>query len=887
MGGISGINSVPVDYFLRGVEAAKEAEARTVGNSGGQPSGAPATAAAKTARAESLVQQLDVLLLRAAKSTTRSLEWRGMAPKVQALVQASVLTPAAAREIEKAANAATGTFKALGTLTGEQLAQAVRVGKNGRAALDTSTKAGLLVVAAIRAQEDLANMFAVVGKRLWSATDVPDQLANAFVEYRQICDRRATEIQSLAFQMHDFSMHAAAEGRNVDPNVTTLLKATAQELLPRQALAMHGTPEALEQLNRQFTEELRPLAARIDAFVKDPSAAISSQELESLRSDIERMKAAVHDVRLYGLEVPGGSVMVPKDVLTGLESVLGYAEKTFANARRAVADVVRQNMFNTIKGLFGLSEARMDEIVNQEPDAYGLLKMGADFQNAVEDYLVAASKSETSDETRKAFANARRKADELRMGAWYVIDKFDSFKQLGDDFAAYLATARGAPTFMPPFEDVARRLQGDAKNYLSGAEAQAVFDGRVEVSSLVEARVRGLRDGDVNPATGDANLVSATHLGAGNAGRVFALTYANGETFVFKGEAESRNGLARLMVGSGKAYSLGQKTVNLNIASRTAADRLGCGDVIVKYSAGMHDGIFGFFMEKAPGMSVKDYFEDPDKAPAGGLSSNEVRALPPGERRKIRAEINRQLNRLQWLDTITGQLDRHYNNYFIHIDRNTHAVTVKGIDNDASFSPIRTGTGRFELDASRSENFVVKVKELAGKITTDQADLLAEKLLEDPGVEKRPDGTYAVDLGKLHQPILAGILSKVTGMQTGIVPNRIDRALYDELMKIKDDAEKRREFLNDLRDRIDPNALEALERRLDDVIGQAVQLAKEKEVVERDGWMDVEDPPRFQGRLSLEFQNGLSVDLPKGVSSLAIDALSESMFVRDELDDLF
>ena len=43
------------------------------------------------------------------------------------------------------------------------------------------------------------------------------------------------------------------------------------------------------------------------------------------------------------------------------------------------------------------------------------------------------------------------------------------------------------------------------------------------------------------------------------------------------------------------AYLNSQKTANLNLATQDTAKAFGCEDVVVKYSAGSHDGKFGVF----------------------------------------------------------------------------------------------------------------------------------------------------------------------------------------------------------------------------------------------------------------------------------------------------
>ena len=47
------------------------------------------------------------------------------------------------------------------------------------------------------------------------------------------------------------------------------------DLLPRQALAMHGTTDALAAVNEEVSGRLRPLAEKIDAFRQNPNATLA------------------------------------------------------------------------------------------------------------------------------------------------------------------------------------------------------------------------------------------------------------------------------------------------------------------------------------------------------------------------------------------------------------------------------------------------------------------------------------------------------------------------------------------------------------------------------------------------------------------------------------
>ena len=63
-----------------------------------------------------------------------------------------------------------------------------------------------------------------------------------------------------------------------------------------------------------------------------------------------------------------------------------------------------------------------------------------------------------------------------------------------------------------------------------------------------------------------------------------------------------------------------------------------------------------------------------------------------------------------WLDLIIGQGDRHWENYFVHIDKNTHAVTVNAIDKDASFTVRQIGIQKYALDKDTAAKFLAELK---------------------------------------------------------------------------------------------------------------------------------------------------------------------------------
>ena len=118
------INNVSMDYFLRGVEAVKPQGAPP-------PEPGPADAEAVPAPVEhpagKLVSQLDVLLMKAAKASTKSLDGNTVKKTFQKLVDEGALSRDSLKLLAKTADKAAKTLKTLNKFTGRQLAEAFDV----------------------------------------------------------------------------------------------------------------------------------------------------------------------------------------------------------------------------------------------------------------------------------------------------------------------------------------------------------------------------------------------------------------------------------------------------------------------------------------------------------------------------------------------------------------------------------------------------------------------------------------------------------------------------------------------------------------------------------------------------------------------------------------
>ena len=896
------INNVSMDYFLRGVDAAKPKDASSFAKApedkqpnAGQRADDPG---AKTGK---LVAQLDVLLLKAAKESTNSVDGKTVKKVFQQLVDCGAISRDSLKLLEQTATTAAKTLKALDKFTGQQLASAF----DARGDFNAATKPGKAVKAAVEAQQTLADLLAQLGKRLDALdrhkdevrANVPEfngvraDVRDKVEEMRAICDRRATEIVNLAYQMKDFATHLAAHRQNADPNVVAILKAKVDELLPRQALAMHGTADALASVDEGVTARLRPVAEKIEAFRSSPSGAITAAKLAELQSDVHTMKSAIADIRENGVarNEAGDSMAVAKDIVEALEKEVAKVEALFKTARRDVARKICENHIETAKSLICTDTASEQKFAGKRPQFRLLREMRDKLLESMAAYMDAAlamydaPSQELADKMNAAANSLRQRAQAVRDAAANIPSSKSPDER---EMQMLVESCFNVKPMVSSFLSSGMKLcRGD--RFFTGAEALAVFEGKISASSLVEARARGLGDADVDPANEDANIVSERRLGAGSAGTVYELQRSDGTSVVFKGEAESRTGLAHLAAGDGQNYEECQQTVNLNFATRKAAETLGMGDLVVGYSAGAHKGVFGFYMEKAKGMSARSFEKGlSSPSPDAGLSADQIRSLPAAQKQRVKADLMRQLNRLQWLDLLTGQNDRHGSNYFVHVDPKTLKVTVKGIDNDACYSQMRIGATRFGFDESSSMNFRKVLRKIAEGVDKGNVEAECEQMLKDPGIGKDKKGNYIVDAAKIKNKAVVFALMKVRGAVSVALPDKIDRETYNALIALKS-GPARKAYLDMLMQRVSKGCCIAATSRLNDLIAHAEKLARENKVLDAADWLKAQDVPLASGDLPYRRLNGSMVEIGGDVAKRVNRGVCPSYFTRDGLDKLF
>lgn len=158
--------------------------------------------------------------------------------------------------------------------------------------------------------------------------------------------------------------------------------------------------------------------------------------------------------------------------------------------------------------------------------------------------------------------------------------------------------------------------------------------------------------------------------------------------------------------------------------------------------------------------------------------------------------LRRELTKLQWLDALTGQVDRHGQNYFVERTTDGQTVAIKGIDNDMAF-------GARITDANATSNVGFRA------------------LLGEGG-------------------------SRDLGLKGGLLPSVIDRKTFDALMALSPE-----QIETDCAGLLSPDEIEATKTRLAQIKLHLGELEQNGGVIETDdenAWSS----PEVSKRLGME-----------------------------------
>ena len=815
---------------------------------------------------EALLRELDVMLAKAASaSAEKGVDAEGLARTARA----AKISADAAEKLRAAARTAQEKMRALDAFNGAQLADAMRrfEDEDGNAYIDWDPldDAGKAIKEALEAQEKLSKALAEQINALPAKATAQQQAA--LEEAMLQCDRRISEIETIVMQVTEIA-ERHIDGQEIDEATQARLGRKLVDLAGEQSLQMHDRTRALEALHAG----LDPLVRKLDGYAAHGTDTVTKADLRTLTREIDQARNALAAAAKSGKVVlDGREIFVDRTFLDEAAKAVDAAKRKLDDLRENVGraavrkfidndmpwpwkddDVLKPEFADNLESLgpdvaplaalvrkvSAVRTAMLDLVDNPKYASYSAAWDAAEAITSREVRTASAAIAALFNKSgapapnlpapfRKALEGfARRCVDEpehLNALCKSVKNHLDSLS-LGVEHAYLMACN-------------AKKAKEEA--FLASGALRDVFRGERTFTSLVESRLHGYDDADIDPTLDDRNVESSRELGSGAMNSVSLVTFKGGRQAVFKPEVAGRFSATVSPLQAGLAPQ--QQMTRVNVAVQKTADALGLGDVMVKTTAGTHKGVFGMFMDMAPGVEG-DAIRRRVRIPAGPggvkttLSAIDIGRLSDADYEKVAGRLMRQFNRLEWFDLLTGQGDRHVKNYLVQV-RPDLTVEVKGIDNDASFGVFRTGLHKFVLSDDRQiRRFENALTDYATSCGPDNKDAVLAALNADPAVQRRRDGTIEIDLSRTTNPAFAEIVChKALGGQTFTVPDAIDRELCDRLVALKSGA-PRRAYLADLKSRLGAAQYKAAVSRLDEAIAHAEKLRREGKVYDAAQW---------------------------------------------------
>ena len=824
--------------------------------------GEPQNPAEAPVRAADVAGQLDVLLLKAAKTVAVGTDAKG----VEMAAKAAGLPKATVKQLLSLAEAAQKSLVKLDSFTGRQLAAAMVKNEDGTIGWKPKDAAAKALDAAQTAQIKLSSALATA---LGTASDATTQAA--LEEIMLQCDRRVAEIETLVLQMTEV---VEKGGDKVQDEADKLAGGKISAFTSKDALDKFDRGRALAAMQA----EIKPLADRLAGYAQGVARSITEADVASCTQELNAVKTKFSEAAASGkIEVGGKTIFCDRSMLAEAAKLLSGVEDKIASMHR---DIIKGAMRNLVEKSFPFlkNEIFEDRFVKELSNVKTLDGETADklahfinLMNVLRNAARAYVESPTP-ENKVALDNA---AEVLRnMNRSDAIECLDEsffseavpgsqasaeFKEALKKFKVEVAGAQGKKMLadlavtvkrayagidvaVTHLAELAKKLDAGPENrvYVSSWVLGA-FRGEQTVSSIVEARAHGYSDSDIDARIDDANVADSYELGSGAFNTVTLLKLKDGSEWVFKPEMPGCLTTSYSSHYHGMAKNM--EFTRVNLAVQDTANRLGLNDVMVKTKAGTHKGRFGMFMEKAPGLTGQKYLKANDaKVGAGKLSLTALRTLDEAKFGKVVGRLMRQANRLLWFDILTGQGDRHNDNYLVEIDKETLDVTLKAIDNDASYGLMRTGlnTFKFAAGSQAQKAFAQTLNTLAASSRAKNAFL--KQVKEDPGIKIDKEGAVEIDMEKVANRQLVQGLFHFCGLRCTAVPEEMDSELHDKLVALAADAPDggaaRAEYLDSLATRLgaESEQYRCAVKRLDEAIAHARKLKNEGKVYTAEQW---------------------------------------------------
>lgn len=299
-----------------------------------------------------------------------------------------------------------------------------------------------------------------------------------------------------------------------------------------------------------------------------------------------------------------------------------------------------------------------------------------------------------------------------------------------------------------------------------------LLQGDIGLDSLVTAHVHHFPEEMVDSSLDDRFVISDQDLGKGAFNSVQLLTYElpNGtrKTRVFKSEYRAHLALS---FGEVLGYAPENTIADSNQATQRCAKMMGFKSIISPMTVGRHNNKTGFFMKEAEGQTAVIC----GRSAEGPFSPMALAALDFNNLTNRVGSLARETCKLQWLDWLTGQPDRHGNNYLVALNGNSNTAIVTAIDNDLAFPDNRIGLAKFKLNLTRRNRLLLS--------TGTESDQDYNNTYGDDSLTKS-SGDWLLDLKNHSQENLYDVECALGLTSSYARPNRIPSSLYQWLQEV-------------------------------------------------------------------------------------------------------
>ncbi len=662
---------------------------------------------------------------------------------------------------------------------------------------------------------------------------------------------RLQEDCALMYSRLRTALMSCAEG-NLDP------KATIASIVTKVATSMSGSAGVLEAVK----DEIAPILTGLANAEKPDTDTL---QIGRMIADAEQALAALERVKTEGVQVGNGRTI---PMQSDMDALIGTLKNAITNVRQQMNQSLSTGIERAVDRLLIKSDSLKNlsgsarDFFKSMPKFATALKVIEQLPNPIESknvlemaktYTPAAEGKPAQSELLKAIRDVNAKVVAGLPGKQLVgvmnlvrtlaqtIDRRSQLGEKSNTVKAWnvlsssskkevkntlntlfhqlflLVRTQMMDDELSHLEQMMDVYNGKASGQIRQSDYKTMLSGDLDVGTVMLTYASGLNHHHMDKEVCNAQLTKSKLLGSGQANDVQLLTYKGtnsaGQTVtynrVFKPALEARIGLHTLVSSSASGYLNTQNAVQTNVGASYIAEQIGAKDILTTSRFGVVNGVPGIMMDQAKG--IEAYECRRKYGQSFSLLSNDMKNT-------VRGNLMRELNRLQWADILSGQMDRHNGNFMVKINFDTLDVRVTGIDNDVCCGQNMVGMRTIRLEPARFES-----------------------VFENPtpmeGVEVHTEGEppkateYICDMSKMSGEALSKLMKTVGGFAM-CLPTAIDAETARNIENINIDT-----YTNDLRGILqDEESVQAAVSRLKDAKAYIKELAAQGKVIDTDSW---------------------------------------------------